>query len=475
MKSKVFVALVIGIIIGGLGGFWFCRSTVSQIAPSSTDAGVYTCSMHPQIRVTKPGNCPICQMPLVPVESIGQAGESAPVLSLSKQALAMAGIETSLVVRMPMTYDLRVVGKVQYNETGLATVTARVDGYIERLFVNVTGVQIKAGDRLAEVYSPQLLVAQQELLVALKEGQTAIAQDAMLKLRNLGLTQQQVSDLIAKGKVEGRVTILSPISGTVIEKATLENNRFSAGDILYRIANLETVWVYLDVYEYDLPWIRYGQAVELVTEAYPGRVIKGILTFIDPVLDERTRTVKVRVHVDNADRVLRPGMYVRGTIKARLGPDGRAGQTGLEGRFTCRMHPQIVADAPGVCPECGMGLEQIPPASGLEQDQELGLLAVPIGAVLDSGTRTIVYVERSPGIFESRQVVLGPRSGEFYPVLSGLEEGQRVVTRGGFLIDSQFQITGHSSLYYPGGTQVAGQQIQEDSAMGQEHPSVHNH
>ncbi len=425
------------------------------------------------------------------------------MLQLSDHALAMASVETTPVTRRKLSRELRAVGKIQYNESSLATVTARVDGYAERLFVNFTGVEIKAGDHLAEVYSPDLIVAQQELLIALQGGTGgetgSLVATAKLKLSRWGLTEDQITTLVEKREIADRVTLYSPIQGTVIEKSILENSAFMAGDALYRVANLDTVWVYVDIYEYDLAWVRYGQRVDLVAEALPGRVFEGRVTFVQPIVNEDTRTVLVPVHVENKDHALKPGMFVSAVIQSALAGDGRAAPTGVEGKFSCPMHPQVIRDEPGMCPICEMRMGQIPGVEPATLDQraraavatatrdyscpmkcegaktypeagncpvcemklelvptppssiEARLLAVPTSAVLDSGTRQIVYVEKSRGLFEPREIVVGPRTGGFVPVLAGLNEGERVVTRGGFLIDSQFQITGHPSLFYPGG------------------------
>lgn len=469
----------------------------SSSGPAQESKPTYwTCSMHPQVRLDGPGNCPICEMPLIPAGSAAGGGDGVPMLTLSPHAVAMASVETVAVTRRQLVNEIRAVGKIQYNESSLATITARVDGYAERLFVNFTGVDIKAGDHLAEVYSPELLVAQQELLIALRGGGAGLSvEPSRIKLRRWGLTEQQIDELVNSKKITDRITLYSPIDGTVIEKMVVENSSFKAGDALYRIANLDTVWAYVDIYEFDLAWVRYGQLVELTAEAYPGRVFRGMVTFVQPVVNEATRTVRVPVHIENKDHALKPGMYVSTIVKAALGPDGRAAATGVEGKFSCPMHPQVVADDAGACPICGMPLEQIPasaasapieaapdalaaryfcpmkcegektyeqpgncPVCGMKlkevpgaESQPGALLAIPVMAVLDSGTRRIVYVDKGGGTFEPREVTVGPRSGEFVSVLAGLEEGERVVARGGFLIDSQFQVTGHSSLFYPGG------------------------
>ncbi len=494
----VIIVILLLLVFGGgvLIGRWTRPAAPREGAAPATAATqeVWTCSMHPHVRSDGPGTCPTCDMPLVPA-STASAGEGVtPMLQLSEHALAMASVETTPVERRHLVRDLRAVGKIEYNESSLATITARVDGYAERLFVNFSGVDIRAGDHLVEIYSPDLLVATQELAIAMQSGSGgSLVETARLKLKLYGLTDAQVDELARGDRRTDRVTLYSPIDGTVIEKMVVQSSAFKAGDVLYRVANLDTVWVYLDVYEFDLPWVRYGQEVRLTAEAYPGREFSGMVTFIQPVLNQATRTIRVPVHVENDDHALKPGMFVSATIRAELGTDGKAAATGVEGSFTCPMHPQVLVEAAGACPICGMPLEQIPPEAGrpgavqtpssgfacpmrcegekvsgepgrcpvcnmtLEAvaaepaEPGAGLLAVPRSAVLDSGTRTIVYVERSRGLFEPREVTLGPRAGEYVPVLLGLRDGERVVTRGGFLIDSQFQISGHASLFYPGG------------------------
>lgn len=498
------LAVVAGAFLAGR--YLAPRASSSGAAATASGAAepaatTWTCSMHPQIRLSGPGNCPICEMPLIPAGSGQSGGDGSPMLTLSNHAIAMASVETVPVVRREVSNEIRAVGKVEYSEWSLATVTMRVGGYAEKLFVNFTGVEIKAGNHLAEVYSPELVVAQEELLITQRaSGSSQTVKAAKVKLRRWGLTEQQIEELVQSQKITERITLYSPINGTVIEKSIVENSAFEAGDALYRVANLDTVWVYLDIYEFDLAWVRYGQSVELTAEAYPGRIFSGMVTFVQPVLNEQTRTVRVPVHVENHDHVLKPGMYLSAVIKAALGPNGQAAPTGVEGKFSCPMHPQVLRDELGACPLCEMPLEKIPgeelpptATSAVAQSpryfcpmkcegektydqpgrcpvcnmklkevalaetgsQDGRLLVVPVTAVLDSGTRRIVYVEKGGGTFEPREVTAGPRSGEFVPVLKGVEEGERVVMRGGFLIDSQFQVTGHSSLFYPGGLHAA--------------------
>jgi Cu(I)/Ag(I) efflux system membrane fusion protein len=515
MNRSAHVVLAIALVIGGIGaGYLLGRGSPRPTSDPGAGAAataqqIWTCSMHPQVRLDRPGKCPICEMPLIPAGTAQAPADGAPMLQLSEHATAMASVETVAVERRELARELRAVGKVEFNESSLATITPRVDGYAERLFVNFTGVQIKKSDHLAEVYSPELLVAQQELLIALQGGDTGpLVETAKTKLKLLGLTEPQVANLVERRELTEHITLYSPISGTVIEKLIVDKAAFKAGEPLYRIADLETVWVYVDVYEYDLPWIRYGQRVSIIAEALPGVTFSGMVTFVQPVVNDLTRTIRVPVHVVNVGQKLKPGMFVSVVVHSALGPDGEARPTGVEGKHSCPMHPQVVQDAGGACPICEMPLEVIPgapatqpPPAGHEApatapkflcpmkcekektyDQPgkcpvcemalepvkatpagAGSLAIPVTAVLDSGTRKLVYVEKSKGLFEPREVVLGPRAGDFYAVSDGLAEGERVVTRGNFLIDSQFQVTGHPSLLYPGGLHAT---------MGHQHGST---
>ena len=472
-KRILLIALaVIAVVVAG-GALLVSLTSPDPGAGSAAEADgqIWTCSMHPQVRLPKPGRCPICSMPLIPVKTAAPPGTTNPpvnptvnattngmaapgesMLEFSDHALAMASVETAPVERRKMSREIRAVGKVQYNETGLANITTRVEGYVERLFVDYTGVEVKAGDHLVEIYSPDLLLAQQELLVALDSPRNAsLVESAKRKLLLWGLTQEQVDDLVRDKKVSDRITLFSPIQGTVTEKMVVQKAMVKPGEMLYRLANLDSVWVYLDIYEYELPWVQYGQKVEIKSEALPGRSLFGRVGFISPVLNEETRTVKVLLNISNTGRELRPGMYVSTLIRAELMSDGKPAPTGVEGQWSCPMHPLVVLPQPGECPVCKMKLVQIPGTpAGTKPDGDQPL-AVPITAVLDSGMRRLVYVERSKGRFAPVEIVTGPRTDEFYPVLNGLKPGDRVAVRGAFLLDSQFQIIGLPSLFYKEG------------------------
>ena len=462
--------LVVGMIVLGVFALQTFSGTSSAPAPQAAGATVWTCSMHPQVRLPNPGKCPICSMPLVPaaMPKTGGVPGGEPMLELSAHARAMASVETVAIERRKLSLETRAVGKVQYNESALSTITARVDGYIERLFIDFTGVEVKAGDHLVEIYSPDLVVAQGELLM--NSGQGSNLESVKMKLRRREVSDAQIDDVIRTRKPLERITLSAPIDGTVTEKLVVQKSAVKAGDVLYKLANLDSVWVYLDIYEYQLSSIRYGQTAEVITEAYPGETFKGRVWFINAVLNDETRTVKVLVNIANTDKRLKPGMFVSATIRAGLLASGQPAPTGVEGEWTCLMHPQVLEETAVPCPVCRMRLTQIP-AAGVAPDLDDGMvLAVPATAVLDSGVRQLAYVERAPGQYVPAPLTLGARAGEFYPVLAGLKEGDRVAVRGSFLLDSQFQISGLPSLFYEHG-QAPAAGHQHGDAPGRQTPA----
>jgi Cu(I)/Ag(I) efflux system membrane fusion protein len=430
---------------------------------------IWTCSMHPQVRLPKPGPCPICGMDLIPLSQL-----SAEQLRLEQQA----GLEAEKVAYRELAKEVRTVGKLDYNETRVAYISARVPGRIDRLYVGFTGIVVNAGDHLLDIYSPKLNVDQTSLIRALEaserpQGNRKVELEALEatreRLRLLGIMPQQIEEIERTRKATDHMTIYAPIGGTVIEKNDKARlgQYIEQGDTLYRIAELDPIWLYLDVYEYDLAWVRYGQAVEVAVEAYPGEEFKGMVTFIDPFLDDKTRAVKVRVNLKNPDRRLKPAMYATATVRARLRPDGTPEPTGLEGKYVCPMHPEVIQDNPGRCPICEMPLERVPgtPAVKNAKDkvaaQHKGkVLAVRASAVLDTGRRQIAYRKRKDAAYELVELRLGPaasgkddsgRAQRYYPVLAGLSAGDEVVVQGGFLLDSQRQIDRMPSLLYPEG------------------------
>ncbi|MEJ2647349.1 MAG: efflux RND transporter periplasmic adaptor subunit [Sedimentisphaerales bacterium] len=442
--------------------------TSTQIQPEK-EIDFWTCSMHPQIHESKPGLCPICKMPLIPVyKESGDEMADPRQFTTSESAKALMNIETAPVERRFATAEIRMVGKIDYDETRVEYITAWVAGRLDRLYVDYTGVSVRKGDHMVYIYSPELLSAQEELLQAIKaqdnikNSQSQIIRDvtsgtvdaAREKLKLLGLTPEQISEIEKRGTPSDHMTIYSPSSGIVIHKNAQEGMYVTTGTRIYTVADLSNVWVKLDAYESDLSWLRYGQEVEFTTVSYPGEVFKGIISFIDPVLNSTTRTVKVRVDVPNKDGRLKPEMFVKAIVKANVASGGKVMDAKLAGKWICPMHPSVIKDEPGNCDICGMPLVKTE-SLGYVIDDPAGSekpLVIPATAPLITGTRAIVYVEvpdANKPTFEGREVILGPRAGNFYIVKDGLKEGERVVTRGNFKIDSALQIQAKPSMMSP--------------------------
>ena len=429
---------------------------------------IWTCSMHPQIRLPKPGKCPICAMNLIPAKSSDdEAGQAGPrELVLSPYARKLAEIETAPVERRFVAADVRMIGRVEYDETRLGYVTAWVGGRLDRLYVNYTGAPVKKGESMVYIYSPDLLTAQQELLQAI-EGAKAVRNSnlpdmrstaektvdaAREKLRLWGLTSQQVQEIESRGKPSDHMTITSPITGIVISKDALEGMYVDTGSRIYTIADLSVVWLVLEAYESDLKWLRYGQDVDLEADAYPGETFRGKIAFIDPVLADAKRTVKVRVNVPNPEGRLKPGMFGHGVVHVQLAEHGRVTNPDLGGKWISPQHPEIVKDAPGNCDVCGTPLVRAE-ALGYVTDDAAAPLVIPASAPLITGRRAVVYVEvpGKEGAYEGREIVLGARAGGFYLVEKGLAEGELVVVNGNFKIDSSLQILAKPSMMNPEG------------------------
>ncbi|MCX6348956.1 MAG: efflux RND transporter periplasmic adaptor subunit [Candidatus Aureabacteria bacterium] len=421
---------------------------------------IWTCSMHPQIRQPKPGKCPICGMDLIPVAKDSGAGRPADEprqVTLSPAARRLAEVEVAPVERRSVAIEIRLVGKVQFDETRLAYISPRVPGRIDRLYANFVGLPVKAGDHLADMYSPELVSAQRELLQALKSsgGGASLLDATRERLRLWGLTAEQIAEIERSGRVRDHVTFYSPIGGIVVEKEAREGLYVETGMRLFTVADLTRVWVQLDAYESDLAWLRYAQEVAFQAEAYPGETFKGTIAFIDPLLDPTTRTVKVRVNVPNADGRLKPEMFVRAVVRAVVAGDGQVVRSDLRGKWICPMHPEIVKDGPGACDVCGMPLARAEDLGYAAADEASVVppLVIPAAAPLLTGKRAVVYVALPgrEGVYEGREVVLGPRAGDYYLVREGLREGELVVTNGNFKIDSSLQIQGKPSMMAPEG------------------------
>lgn len=457
----VAAAFIVGLLMGGFGDTENAESHAAHLA-ALPSVEWWTCSMHPQIKLEQPGQCPICFMDLIPVES--SSGDTGPrELRMSPAAIALADIQTAPVRRGVARREIRLSGKVEVDETRLGYITARTPGRLERLYVDYTGITVQEGDHMVELYSPDLYAAQEELLQALHRtsqteqnqifGQTsalATVNAAREKLRLLGLTDNQIQDIEKRSVASERLTVYSPVSGVVIQKNVAEGMYVQTGTRIYTVADLSRVWIIMDAYESDLPWLHFGQEVDFRVEALPGHEFQGWIAFINPVLDTKTRTVKVRISLPNIDGLLKPGMFVRAVVHSVMGPDGRAVNPGMAGKWVSPMHPEVVKNSPGKCDVCGMALvkaEDLGIVNMSENDENP--LLVPATAVLQTGKRAIVYV-RKPGttepVFESREVSLGPRTKDHFVVLQGLEAGEEVVVNGSFKIDSAMQISAKPSM-----------------------------
>jgi len=422
----------------------------------------WTCSMHPQIQQPKKGKCPICFMDLIPVTSeSGDVGERQ--ISFSQAAIKLMEIETAPVERKFVEAQIRMVGKVDYDETRVKNITAWVPGRIDRLYVDFTGIIVSKGDHMVDLYSPELISAQAELLQALKAaGNVKTSNSEMVtrttlatldasreKLRLLGLSDEQLGKIESSGKPVTHITIYSPMGGVVIHKNAAEGLYVNTGTPIYQVADLSHLWVKLDAYESDLPWIRYGQNVEFVAEAYPGEIFKSKISFIDPVLNDKTRTVKLRMNVDNAAGRLKPGMFVRATVRSGVAMGGRIMDPDMAGKWICPMHPAVVKTEAASCDICGMDLVTTESLGYIIDTPNEAPLVIPASAPLITGTRAVVYVrlpDKEKPTFEGRQVTLGPRAGEHYLVKEGLAEGELVVKKGNFKIDSALQIQAKPSM-----------------------------
>lgn len=435
----------------------------------------WTCSMHPQIKLTEPGLCPICNMDLIPLEEGDQEGGSLRTLTVSENASQLMDIETAPVERRFASVTVRMVGKVDYDETKLATISAWVPGRLDRLFVDYTGVTVQKGDHMVSLYSPDLYSAQVELLQArravsdIQRSNSSLMRDvtqstveaARDKLRLWGLSDEQIQEIETSGKPQDHITINAPVGGVVIHKNALEGEYVETGTKIYTIADLSQVWVYLDAYESDLQWLRYGQKVAFTTVAYPGEIFRGTVAFIDPVLNDKTRTVRVRVNVPNPEGKLKPKMFVKAEVEAQVAAGGKVMDTHLAGKWISPMHPEIVKDEPGQCDICGMPLVRTESLgyAGADPETTEKPLVIPASAVLITGTRAVVYVQlpnTQKPTFEGREIVLGPRAGDYYLVRSGLSEGEQVVVSGNFKIDSSLQILAKPSMMTPDGSGGGG-------------------
>lgn len=487
LAASVGAALVIGL---GIGRFVLAPDTGheghnhaadgsgSADQSATSEPSTWTCSMHPQIQQPEPGDCPICGMDLIPLEKDSGADEGPRVMSMSKSSKALAEIQTTAVQRGFPSTEVRLVGKLAYDETKEKSLTARFPARIDELFVNYTGIAVKRGEHLAKVYSPELLTAQRELLTSYRsDPSSSITAAAREKLRLWDLLPDQIDAILESGQAKDHFILRAPIGGVVVSKKVNEGDYVKTGESLFRIVDLDELWLYLDAYESDLAWLRYGQDVAFTVEAFPGETFHGQIAFIEPEVDGKTRTVQVRVNVPNEDRRLKPGMFAKGLVEAQLAEGGKVYAPEFAGKWISPMHPEIVKDDPGDCDICGMDLVPAEELGYVRDEEDEAPLYVPASAVMRTGKRAVVYIEKPDTerpTYEGREIVLGPRAGDQFLVAAGLDEGERVVTKGAFKIDSALQIQAKPSMMNPqGGGPAPGHNHGGDPAQGSEDHSGH--
>jgi Cu(I)/Ag(I) efflux system membrane fusion protein len=416
--------LIAGIVIGRI--FFSPSSSVPhQEQLHESIAEVWTCAMHQQIRKNEPGLCPICGMDLIPVGNVTNQALDINQIQMTEAAMKLADIQTVIVGSSIPEKQLYLPGRIEVDERGIANVTAHFSGRVEKLHADFTGQFINRGQLLATLYSPDLVTAQKELFEAMKfrTSNPTFYQAAVQKLKLWELTDGQIRAIEEKGEPQYNFNVYAHRSGTIISRKISEGEHVMDGQSLFEIADLNRLWVLFDAYESDLPWIRVGDAVSFKAQSIPGRTFQSVVTFIDPVVNNQTRTASVRAEISNDDNLLKPEMFVEGIVNA-----------------------------------------------GLTSSEET--LVIPKTAVLWTGKRSVVYVKQpqyEQPTFEFREIALGTDAGEYYVVTNGLTAGEEVAANGVFKIDGAAQLQGKISMMNPQGSRMTGgHQHQEMAAVEHE-------
>ena len=398
-------ALYIGLLLTGLllGWVLFGGNTTNEhnheYRTEKKANQMWTCSMHPQIMKTEPGDCPICGMDLIPAEA-GAEGLSVDEFKLTENAMKLANIQTTIIGAPDGSENtLELSGQIVANEKKNAVQVSYFSGRIEELFINFTGEQIKKGQKLATIYSPVLFAAQQELLTAksLKTSQPQLYKAVRNKLKLWKLSEEQINSIEQTGKVVENFPVYATVSGTVSEKMIEVGQTVKAGQGLFKIADLNSLWAEFDVYENQISQIKTNQAIEIRTNALPGKVIATKISFIDPIVNGNTRTITMRADIRNSNAEFKPGMFVSGTLTLATTSE---------------------------------------------------ILMIPSSAVLWTGKRSLVYLktEANQPVFEMRTIQIGKKIGDFYEVISGLKSGEEIVSNGTFTVDAAAQLQGKKSM-----------------------------
>jgi membrane fusion protein, copper/silver efflux system len=405
MKQKttiIIISLLTGLFIGWLV-FHPSQNKDGKHGHSAevTRSTIWTCSMHPQIRMEQPGKCPICGMELIPLGNSDTVSIDPSSVHLSKEAAELANVLTSVVTKQKPVKEVRLYGKVQADERLFQSQAAHIPGRIERLSVNFTGESVSKGQVLAEIYSPELITAQQELLetVKTKQLQPELYEASKEKLRQWKLTDEQIAKIESSGVVQNNFEVVSNTAGTVIARRVNTGDHIAQGTVLFDIADLSKVWIMFDAYESDLQFLHIGEKLSFTIQALPGIDFSGNIIFIDPVIDPVTRVAKVRVETGNQSGKLKPEMFATGIVSTTL-------------------------------------------------NEYRDNMVIPKTAVLWTGKRSVVYVKQQgeEPVFKLREIGLGPMLGESYVITDGLTEGEEIVTSGTFSVDAAAQLEGKPSM-----------------------------
>lgn len=408
LGRHVLLLTIAGMAVGVAIGYLCFHGSAAPAATEAKGKTMYTCSMDPQVRQDHPGKCPICGMDLIPVGDAGKTmdmGDMNPDdIMLSDEAAALANIETQVVGTGAADKEMRLFGKIEPDERLEQVQSAYVDGRVERLYISAVGDRVAKGQPLALIYSPALYAAEQELVEAMTypvaAQRKALTDAAVQKLELLQIDRAQIDGVMKTKKASPYVSLRANTAGTVTEKQVQQGDYVRQGQPLLKIADLSRVWAVFQAYEGDLPFVREGVRVRFTAESLPGQTFSGTVSFVDPVLDDKSRTAGVRVVMDNRRGTLRPQMIVSGYAAARI--------------------------------------------SGYEDD-----IVVPKSAVLWTGRRSVVYVKDEgydEPTFAMREVTLGPSLPDGYVVTDGLAEGEEIVTNGAFAVDASAQLAGKRSM-----------------------------
>jgi len=420
INKKIAIPLVVIILAAAAGGGWFLWNKKQPEKATDQKAAqgkqLYTCSMHPFIIKDKPGTCPICGMELIKKidNALADGGAQTPEqkklaemlghVSMSANQRIMANVATVEAKSGSLNKEINAVGIVQFDQSRQAKVTAWIAGRIDKLNIDTVGAYVAKDKPVAEIYSPDLLATQQEYLLAVKsraqlknspipsisQNGDGLVASAKQRLMLYGVKESQIAELEKAGKPTIRLPIYTPLSGIVIEKMVQQGQYVNVGEVLFNIADLSKVWVEIDVFENEVPYVRVGQQVEIRSAIEHGESFKGRISFIYPFHDPKTHTVKARVEMPNPGHRLKPDMFVNAIIR-------------------------------------------VPLVKGI---------IVPVTAVIDTGKRQVVWVEMASGMFEPRDVQVGERIEEKVQILSGLKAGDKVAVSGSYLIDSESQLKG---------------------------------